>query len=119
MDQSRIDSGSARASTSSVDENLSTTSKGASTGSLPSSEAERLSALRADKADAIRTACTSRDLDALVEHATSEGGLLDDELRQIACELVGFGHWMELILSTKGPSFYNVTKKHDMMTFRR
>lgn len=71
---------------SSEEDKLFTASNGDSTGSLPSSEAERLSSLRAEKAEAIRRACTSRDLDALVEHATSEGGLLDDELRQIACE---------------------------------
>ncbi|CAL5872735.1 uncharacterized protein PFLUO_LOCUS7002 [Penicillium psychrofluorescens] len=86
MDQSRISS--ARASVSSEEDKLFTASNGDSTGSLPSSEAERLSSLRAEKAEAIRRACTSRDLDALVEHATSEGGLLDDELRQIAWPLL-------------------------------
>ncbi|KAJ5601310.1 hypothetical protein N7510_010844 [Penicillium lagena] len=86
MDQSRISS--ARASVSSVEEKLSTASSGDSTGSLPPSEAERLSSLRAEKALAIRRACTSRNLDALVVHATSEGGLLHDELRQIAWPLL-------------------------------
>ncbi|KAL4911286.1 hypothetical protein BDW74DRAFT_142710 [Aspergillus multicolor] len=38
----------------------------------------------AEKAEAIRTACGSRDIDALVSHATSEGGFLRDELRRLA-----------------------------------
>ncbi|KAL4985546.1 rab-GTPase-TBC domain-containing protein [Aspergillus falconensis] len=36
------------------------------------------------KAEAIRTACDLRDIDALVSHATSEDGFLRDELRQLA-----------------------------------
>ncbi|KAL4997334.1 rab-GTPase-TBC domain-containing protein [Aspergillus recurvatus] len=36
------------------------------------------------KAEAIRTACDLHDIDALVSHATSEGGFLRDELRQLA-----------------------------------
>jgi hypothetical protein len=43
---------------------------------------------RAQKARAIRKACAVRDVEALAVHATSEGGLLEDDLRQIACELV-------------------------------
>ncbi|KAJ5367650.1 hypothetical protein N7541_001591 [Penicillium brevicompactum] len=39
---------------------------------------------RAKKAIAIRQACASRDVEALIRYATSEGGLLEDELRQIA-----------------------------------
>ncbi|OQE38907.1 hypothetical protein PENCOP_c007G06212 [Penicillium coprophilum] len=39
---------------------------------------------RAEKARAIRKACAVRDVEALAVHATSEGGLLEDELRQIA-----------------------------------
>lgn len=41
---------------------------------------------RAEKARAIRRACATRDVEALAVHATSAGGLLEDELRQIACE---------------------------------
>lgn len=41
---------------------------------------------RAEKARAIRKACAARDVEALAMHATSEGGLLEDGLRQIACE---------------------------------
>jgi hypothetical protein len=37
------------------------------------------------KQRAIETACQSRDVKALVEHATSSGGLLTDTLRQTAC----------------------------------
>ncbi|KAL3432395.1 rab-GTPase-TBC domain-containing protein [Aspergillus tetrazonus] len=36
------------------------------------------------KAEEIRTACELRDINALVSHATSEGGFLRDELRQLA-----------------------------------
>ncbi|KAJ5893778.1 hypothetical protein N7495_005469, partial [Penicillium taxi] len=39
---------------------------------------------RKEKAEAIRQACKDRDVNALVEFATSEGGLLEDELRQKA-----------------------------------
>lgn len=41
---------------------------------------------RAEKARAIRKACAMRDVEALAVHATSAGGLLEDDLRQIACE---------------------------------
>ncbi|KAJ5278898.1 hypothetical protein N7478_004270 [Penicillium angulare] len=37
-----------------------------------------------DKANAIRQACSDRDIEALASHATGEGGLLEDELRRIA-----------------------------------
>ena len=37
------------------------------------------------KQEQIRIACQANDLDALVELATSEGGLLNDSLRQNAC----------------------------------
>lgn len=40
----------------------------------------------AEKARAIRKACETRDVEALAVHATSAGGLLEDDLRQIACE---------------------------------
>ncbi|KAL6231620.1 hypothetical protein BDW75DRAFT_219727 [Aspergillus navahoensis] len=39
---------------------------------------------RIHKDEAIRTACDLRDIDALVSHATTEGGFLRDELRQLA-----------------------------------
>ena len=38
-----------------------------------------------DKRKAIIDACHSRDIKALVSHATSSGGLLTDTLRQAAC----------------------------------
>ena len=41
---------------------------------------------REEKARAIRKACAMRDVEALAMHATSAGGLLEDNLRQIACE---------------------------------
>lgn len=37
------------------------------------------------KREDIQRACQERDIEALVEHATSTDGLLDDELRQSAC----------------------------------
>lgn len=40
-----------------------------------------------EKVEAIRRACDLRDIDALISHATSEGGLLKDELRRLACML--------------------------------
>ncbi|KAJ5157167.1 uncharacterized protein N7482_008267 [Penicillium canariense] len=46
--------------------------------------AQQRANVRAEKAAAIRRACDARDVEALVLYATSEGGLLDDELRQIA-----------------------------------
>lgn len=42
----------------------------------------------AEKADAIRKACDLQYLDALVSYATSEGGFLQDDLRQLACKSI-------------------------------
>ncbi|KAJ5746530.1 hypothetical protein N7520_011712 [Penicillium odoratum] len=39
---------------------------------------------RSKKAEAIRQACRSRDMEAIISYAVSEGGLLEDELRQEA-----------------------------------
>lgn len=50
------------------------------------SPAERVSSKVAEKAGAIRRACDLRDFDALASYAASEGGLLQDELRQLACK---------------------------------
>lgn len=49
----------------------------------------------AEKADHIRRACEARDLEALVSYATSEGGLLNDELRRLA--------WPILLGSDRSP----------------
>lgn len=38
-----------------------------------------------EKREAIQQACQQRDVGALVQLATSSGGLLDDELRRSAC----------------------------------
>jgi hypothetical protein len=46
----------------------------------------KLAAVLAEKEDAIRRACKMRDLDALVSYASSEGGFLRDDLRQLACK---------------------------------
>lgn len=43
---------------------------------------------RAKKASAIRKACASHDVKELIAHATSEGGLLEDRLRQVACRSI-------------------------------
>ena len=44
------------------------------------------SPLHSDKAKRILAACRNNDLDALIELATSTGGLVDDEIRQTACK---------------------------------
>ncbi|KAF9885803.1 hypothetical protein FE257_012385 [Aspergillus nanangensis] len=48
------------------------------------SQDEHAALLRAEKETAIRRACDLRDFDALVSYATSEGGLLRDDIRQLA-----------------------------------
>ncbi|KAL4752352.1 hypothetical protein BDW72DRAFT_171659 [Aspergillus terricola var. indicus] len=54
------------------------------------------------KAEEIRTACDLRDINALVAHATSEGGFLRDELRQLAWPiLLQSDNDAESILSTE------------------
>ena len=50
---------------------------------------------RLEKAEAIRQACRSRDTEAIISHAVSEGGLLEDELRREACK-----SQMEIICGT-------------------
>lgn len=60
-----------------LDENISTPLE---------SQARKSSNKTSEKANAIRRACDLRDLDTLVSHATSQGGLLEDELRQLACK---------------------------------
>lgn len=73
---------------------------------------------RAEKSEAIRQACDSRDIEALVSYATTEGGLLEDELRRRACKV----QWTHEKRSTKnnktnqGPFYYNVMKSNDTMT---
>lgn len=54
-------------------------------GSVMVETADVLEVPVAEKADHIRRACEARDLEALVSYATSEGGLLNDELRRLAC----------------------------------
>lgn len=49
-------------------------------------EIEAKQMAQAEKARAIRKACAMCDVEALAVHATSAGGLLEDDLRQIACE---------------------------------
>lgn len=49
---------------------------------------EKVDSYAAEKIDGIRKACDLRDLDALVSYATSEGGYIQDELRQLACKPV-------------------------------
>ena len=39
-----------------------------------------------EKQQAIRRACNEHDLDQLICHADTTGGLLSDDLRQLACE---------------------------------
>lgn len=59
-------------------------SEGGSQG-LSTSETEQTPSHIAEKAEAVRRACDLRDFDALVSHATSEGGFLRDDIRQLAC----------------------------------
>lgn len=49
---------------------------------------QRASSYVVEKTDGIRQACDLRDLDALVSYATSEGGYLRDDLRQLACKSI-------------------------------
>lgn len=55
--------------------------------STPSLRSQERASAKAEKAEAIRQACNSHDLEALASLATSEGGLMEDELRQVACKL--------------------------------
>lgn len=73
-------------------------------GERSSLAARQIADARATKAEAIRKACGSRDVEALAMHATSEGGLLEDELRQIACESITIlkAGWA-LMISITGP----------------
>jgi hypothetical protein len=65
--------------------------------SMPSFRSQEIPNQRTKKASAIRRACTEHDVEALVMHATSEGGLLEDELRKIACKLAhALGMWFWL-----------------------
>lgn len=64
-------------------EKLSGSTSGSSQESLNSQLKKKV---RSEKADAIRHACKSRDLEALAAHGISEGGFLEDELRQMACK---------------------------------
>jgi heterodisulfide reductase subunit B len=57
--------------------------------SMPSLRSQQIASAKAAKAEAIRHACSVRDLEALASLATSEGGLMEDELRKVACELTG------------------------------
>lgn len=74
-------------------------------------EAKRKLALNAAKAKEIRQACSSRDVEALIHCATTEGGLLEDELRQVACESHGHIRKTHLLtLFTQGPSSFRLTR---------
>lgn len=70
-----------KVSASTLDEKASSSSKQSDEDFL-----QRTKQARAEKAEAIRKACDSHDVETLVSHATSEGGLLDDELRRKACK---------------------------------
>lgn len=86
MDSSNIkhrDSSSAESSVILEDEKLSSSSMQASQESLRTQEIVKA---RAEKAEAVRQACDADDVEALVSYATSEGGLIEDELRQRVCK---------------------------------
>lgn len=72
-----------------LDENISTPLE---------SQAGKSSSETSEKANAIRRACNLRDLNTLVSHATSQGGLLQDELRQLACKFPSAIRWPAVII---------------------
>jgi len=81
MDETNFNMSDSRSSLAS---SRSTPSRTSSTKSARS----RLSEKALAKAERISAACDLGDKDALVELATSEGGLLLDELRQEACKVI-------------------------------
>lgn len=86
-----------------------------SEGSLKSKQTNKA---RAEKPEAIRQACDSRDIEALVSYATTEGGLLEDEVRRRACK-VQCTREKRSIKNNKtnqGPFCYNVMKSNDTTT---
>lgn len=60
---------------------------------------QQMEKARAEKAQAIRQACDTHDVEALISYATSEGGLIEDELRQKACKQYPFTEAIERSLS--------------------
>lgn len=48
-------------------------------------ESQQKAKARAEKSEAIRQACDTRDIETLISSAITAGGLLDDELRRRAC----------------------------------
>ncbi|KAK1149349.1 GTPase-activating protein gyp8 [Aspergillus melleus] len=58
-------------------------------------QTEEAQAKLAEKEESIRQACNLRDFDALVAHATSEGGFLRDDIRRLA--------WPVLLQSDRDP----------------
>lgn len=80
---SQHDELSSRVSSPNADEKLSTPSSERPEETL---ESQQMAQALAGKAAAIRKACDSRDVEALVSYATTEGGLIEDELRQRACK---------------------------------
>jgi non-canonical (house-cleaning) NTP pyrophosphatase len=85
MDSSSIkqrNGSSSGASVSTADEKNTSISTDQPAESL---ETQQKAKARAEKAEAIRQACDTRDIERLISYATTEGGLLDDELRQRAC----------------------------------
>lgn len=54
--------------------------------SAKASQGDKSVPLRDQKEHDIRQACDLRDIDTLIRHATTEGGLLEDDLRRLACK---------------------------------
>ena len=71
------------------EQNVQTNAHNATKDSLTEKK-ERPSSYVVEKTDDIRQACDLRDLDALVSYATSEGGYLRDDLRQLACKSIRY-----------------------------
>ena len=116
MDSSSIEqrnNSTSEASVSTADENSTTLPTDQTAESL---ESQQKAKARAEKAETIRQACDARDIGTLISSATTEGGLLDDELRQRAC-MVNFVLFLNDTTNNmcQGQFFYSVMNAQDWM----
>ena len=66
--------------------------------------------LTSSKASAIQQACNAADIKTLVALAFSEGGLLTDELRQLACKLPQIVHFCCFSFSDPSVNHFTLTR---------
>ena len=59
------------------------------------------SSLNEQKKNDILEACKAHDIDALVRLATSSGGLLQDDVRQVACKISIDLHGSSILTNTR------------------